>query len=248
MLQQKEYHSTDTVCDNKRMWVNRMRYPERNCYDSLGVPRNASAKQIKQAYREQMKYFHPDVYPGSPEIADAKSKELNAAYELLSSPLERERYDRWLDEQERQAAYERAKKQEEERRKAEEQARKEEEERQKASEQAQKEAEEAFYNTWWHEYAAYEAERAETERRTKTEEAWTKHREKWTRRLAFWKKVQLVITYMFLAFLPVTAVVYYLFPTSEKLLVAVLPPYAWFILIGAHVSSFVVRHLEEKAL
>ncbi len=46
-----------------------MRYPERNCYDSLGVPRNASAKQIKQAYREQMKYFHPDVYPGIPVCA-----------------------------------------------------------------------------------------------------------------------------------------------------------------------------------
>ena len=210
-----------------------MRYPERNCYDSLGVPRNASAKQIKQAYREQMKYFHPDVYPGSSEIADAKSKELNAAYEVLNNPLERERYDRWLCELERQAAYERAKKQAEERR--------------KAAEQAQKEAEEAYYNTWWHEYAAHEAERAETERNARTEEARTKRREKWTRKLAFWKKVQLVMAYMLLSLLPVVAIVYYLFPTFEKLMLAVLPPYTLFILVGAHVSSFVVRHLEENA-
>ena len=224
-----------------------MRYPERNCYDSLGVPRNASAKQIKQAYREQMKYFHPDVYPGSSEIADAKSKELNAAYEVLNNPLERERYDRWLCELERQAAYERAKKQAEERRKAAEQAQKEAAERQKASEQAQKEAEEAYYNTWWHEYAAHEAERAETERNARTEEARTKRREKWTRKLAFWKKVQLVMAYMLLSLLPVVAIVYYLFPTFEKLMLAVLPPYTLFILVGAHVSSFVVRHLEENA-
>ena len=105
----------------------------------------------------------------------------------------------------------------------------------------------AYYNTWWHEYAAHEAERAETERNARTEEARTKRREKWTRKLAFWKKVQLVMAYMLLSLLPVVAIVYYLFPTFEKLMLAVLPPYTLFILVGAHVSSFVVRHLEENA-
>lgn len=65
-------------------------------YDILGVPRYATPDQIKSAYREQMKFFHPDVFSGSPYVADVKSKQLNEAYAILSSPSKRYEYDRKL--------------------------------------------------------------------------------------------------------------------------------------------------------
>lgn len=65
-------------------------------YDILGVPRYATSDQIKTAYREQMKFFHPDVFDGSPYVADVKSKQLNEAYAILSSPPKRYEYDKKL--------------------------------------------------------------------------------------------------------------------------------------------------------
>lgn len=65
-------------------------------YDTLGVPRYATPDQIKSAYRDQMKFFHPDVFYGSPYVADVKSKQLNEAYAVLSVPARRYEYDEKL--------------------------------------------------------------------------------------------------------------------------------------------------------
>lgn len=65
-------------------------------YDILGVPRYATPDQIKSAYRDQMKFFHPDVFDGSPYVADVKSKQLNEAYAVLSVPAKRYEYDKKL--------------------------------------------------------------------------------------------------------------------------------------------------------
>lgn len=235
-----------------------MRYPEKSCYDSLGIPKNATPRQIKQAYYAQMKYFHPDVYPGSPEIADAKSKELNAAYALLSDPLQREQYDAWLSEQERHAAYERmrhekarqaaekAKKEAEERRQAAEKAKKETEARRRAAEQAQKTAEEAFYNAWWHEYAAYEATREEYAQAAREAEERLKQKEKREAKLKFWEKFQMIVVYMFLSIGPLVFLLYFLPPKIAELISPLLGILAIFILISAHVSSAVLKHLEGQ--
>lgn len=65
-------------------------------YDVIGVPRYATFDQIKSAYRQQIKFFHPDVFDGIPEVADIKTRQLNEAYEVLSNPERRFEYDREL--------------------------------------------------------------------------------------------------------------------------------------------------------
>jgi len=63
-------------------------------YQILGVSRNASAKEIKQAYRKLARKYHPDVNPGD-KGAEARFKEINAAYEVLSDPENRKKYDQF---------------------------------------------------------------------------------------------------------------------------------------------------------
>lgn len=62
-------------------------------YDILGVPYNATADQIKRAYREQIRFFHPDVFQGSEDVAKIKTQQLNEAYAVLSDPGKRAVYD-----------------------------------------------------------------------------------------------------------------------------------------------------------
>lgn len=62
-------------------------------YEVLGVKPNASAEEIRKAYRKLAKQFHPDLNPGKPE-AEARFKSISAAYDLLSDPEKRARYDR----------------------------------------------------------------------------------------------------------------------------------------------------------
>ncbi len=60
----------------------------------LGVDRNATDEDIKRAYRKLAKKYHPDLNPGDSE-AEAKFKEINEAYKVLSDPQARAYYDRF---------------------------------------------------------------------------------------------------------------------------------------------------------
>ncbi len=62
-------------------------------YDVLGVDRNASDREIKQAYRRLARRWHPDVNSDDKE-AEEKFKEINEAHEVLSDPDKRAKYDR----------------------------------------------------------------------------------------------------------------------------------------------------------
>ena len=66
--------------------------PERDLYDILGVPRGASADQIKKAYRKLAKKYHPDVNPNN-KAAEEKFKEVTAAADVLGDPKKRALYD-----------------------------------------------------------------------------------------------------------------------------------------------------------
>ena len=61
-------------------------------YESLGVPRGASAADIKKAFRKLAREFHPDVAKNKKQ-AEEKFKEINEAYEVLGDPAKRKRYD-----------------------------------------------------------------------------------------------------------------------------------------------------------
>jgi molecular chaperone DnaJ len=65
-------------------------------YSILGVGRKASAKEIKQAYRKLARKHHPDVNAGDKD-SEAKFKEINQAYEVLSDPGKRKKYDKYGD-------------------------------------------------------------------------------------------------------------------------------------------------------
>jgi DnaJ-class molecular chaperone len=62
-------------------------------YEVLGVKKDASPDEIRTVYRKLAKQFHPDLNPGKP-AAEARFKEISAAYDLLSDPEKRARYDR----------------------------------------------------------------------------------------------------------------------------------------------------------
>jgi DnaJ-class molecular chaperone len=66
-------------------------------YGILGVGRNASDKEIKQAYRKLARKYHPDVNPGD-KTAEEKFKHINEAYEVLSNPDKRQKYDQFGDQ------------------------------------------------------------------------------------------------------------------------------------------------------
>jgi molecular chaperone DnaJ len=69
----------------------------RDYYQILGVNRNASEKEIKQAYRRLARKHHPDLNPGD-KSAEARFKEMNAAYQVLSDPEKRKKYDQFGDQ------------------------------------------------------------------------------------------------------------------------------------------------------
>ena len=67
---------------------------KKDYYESLGLKKGASEDEIKKAFRKQAKKYHPDVNPGNTR-AEARFKEINEAYEVLSDPDKKSRYDQF---------------------------------------------------------------------------------------------------------------------------------------------------------
>ena len=67
---------------------------KRDYYEVLGVDKGASDADIKKAFRKLARRYHPDVNPGTKE-GEAKFKEANEAYEVLSDAQKRQQYDQF---------------------------------------------------------------------------------------------------------------------------------------------------------
>ena len=67
---------------------------KRDYYEVLGVQKDASEDEIKKAYRKLAKANHPDLHPGDKECEE-RFKEINEAYEVLSDPDKRAKYDQF---------------------------------------------------------------------------------------------------------------------------------------------------------
>ncbi len=79
-------------------------------YGILGIPKNAPDKDVKSAYRKLARKYHPDVNPGD-KTAEARFKEINEAFEVLSDTDKRRKYDQYGSDFENQEAFARARQQ-----------------------------------------------------------------------------------------------------------------------------------------
>ena len=76
-------------------------------YKVLGVSKTADAKAIKKAFRKMARQYHPDVNPDD-NTAEKKFKEVNEAYEVLSNPEKRKKYDKYGKDWQHSEAFEKA--------------------------------------------------------------------------------------------------------------------------------------------
>ncbi len=79
-------------------------------YGILGIPKNAPDKDVKAAYRKMARKYHPDVNPGD-KAAEARFKQINEAFEVLSDAEKRKKFDQYGSDYENAEAYARARQQ-----------------------------------------------------------------------------------------------------------------------------------------
>src|SRR5689334_9888002 len=68
--------------------------PKHDYYETLSVPRNASAEDIRKSYRKLARKYHPDLNPGDKSSED-RFKNVQEAYDVLSDPKKRQMYDQF---------------------------------------------------------------------------------------------------------------------------------------------------------
>lgn len=68
---------------------------KKDYYEILGINKDASPDDVKKAYKELVKKWHPDLHPDDKADAEQKFKEIHEAYEILSDPQKRAQYDRF---------------------------------------------------------------------------------------------------------------------------------------------------------
>ncbi len=79
------------------VYFTRCNMPNKNLYTVLGVAKDSSDKEIRQAYRKLAREHHPDVNPGDKQ-SEARFKEINAAHEVLGNKESRTKYDKYGDQ------------------------------------------------------------------------------------------------------------------------------------------------------
>ena len=71
-----------------------MSAPKHDYYDTLGVPKQAAADDVRKAYRKLARKYHPDLNPGD-KSAEERFKKVQEAYDILSDPKKRSMYDQY---------------------------------------------------------------------------------------------------------------------------------------------------------